>query len=109
MMHPTTKRVMVELLSYAVLYYGGNAPTLRYLADKLGRSTSIINHHLDKLEDLGHIRRVSDGRSKVRNVIIVTAIEKILNATDLPLWVRALEKANGNFEVLAEKRAKESV
>lgn len=61
-----------KLYGYIVLFKrmnNGNSPSIRQMADVLGRSTSVVSAHLARLEAIGLIRRGRMGESRMIEVI----------------------------------------
>lgn len=65
---PKQIRIFQEIVAFKEAN-DGNSPTVRYLANKLKCSVSVIDYYLSRLEDKGLIERIGDIKS--RNIHVV--------------------------------------
>ncbi len=68
---PRMTRLTPPIYTFIRDYYDqyGMAPTVREIQEAVGvSSTSVVNRHISKLIQLGHLRRVHD-RPAARNII----------------------------------------
>lgn len=64
------KKILSTIIEWVSKYHF--PPTVREIKDAVGASsTSVVDYHLKKLERLGFLRRISDGRRRARNFMVL--------------------------------------
>lgn len=71
----TTAEMLDQIYQFICAYktdHDGNSPSIREIADRFERSTSVVNYYIKKLESSGKLRR--SGAVKARHIEVVGGI-----------------------------------